>query len=179
MTAQAAIAAADALTSPLAEGLKIVRVDYADPAQGNALFRLLDLYARDPAGGGTPLDPALKAPLLAGLAATPGAFTLLAYIDRDAVGLANCFTGFSTFAAHPLVNIHDVAVDPAYRGRGIAKALFAQIEVVAREKGAVKITLEVLSGNEPAKALYRSLGYADYVLDPTQGSALFWQKALQ
>jgi ribosomal protein S18 acetylase RimI-like enzyme len=162
-----------------ADRLVIEQVDYADPAQGAALFRLLDLYARDPAGGGTPLEPGLKAPLLAGLAATSGAFTLLAYIDGEAVGLANCFTGFSTFAARPLVNIHDVAVDPAYRGRGIAKALFAQIETIARDKGVAKITLEVLSGNEPAKRLYRALGYDDYVLDPTQGTALFWQKALQ
>lgn len=162
----------------LSRPLQIARVDYADAGQGEALFRLLDHYAREPAGGGAPLDPAIRAPLLAGLVATPGAFSLLAHADGVAVGLANCFTGFSTFAARPLVNIHDIVVDSAWRGRGIGRALFARIEEEARALGAAKVTLEVLSGNAPAQALYRSLGYGDYVLDPHMGHALFWQKVL-
>jgi ribosomal protein S18 acetylase RimI-like enzyme len=40
------------------------------------------------------------------------------------------------------------------------------------------MTLEVLSGNKPALGLYRSLGFGDYVLDPAQGKAVFWQKSL-
>lgn len=159
--------------------LVIERVDYADPAQGADLFRLLDSYARDPAGGSAPLNPARKDALLAGLAATPNAFSLLAYLDGQAVGLANCFTGFSTFAMKPLVNVHDLAVDPDFRGRGIGRALFAAIEAEARAMGAAKVTLEVLNGNERAKGLYRSLGYGDYVLDPHMGQALFWQKVLK
>jgi ribosomal protein S18 acetylase RimI-like enzyme len=159
--------------------LAVERVDYADPEQGDALFRLLDSYARDPAGGGAPLNPGKKETLLAGLAATPNAFSLLAYLDGQAVGLANCFTGFSTFAMKPLVNVHDIAVDPDFRGRGIGRALFAAIEAEARAIGAAKVTLEVLSGNERAKGLYRSLGYGDFVLDPHMGQALFWQKVLK
>ena len=158
--------------------LVIERVDYADPAQGADLFRLLDHYARDPAGGGKALDPAMQDALLAGLAATPGAFSLIATLEDEAIGLANCFTGFSTFAAKPLVNIHDVVVADGHRGRGIGRALFAAIEAEARAIGACKITLEVLSGNTPAKALYRSLGYGDFILDPAIGAALFWQKSL-
>jgi ribosomal protein S18 acetylase RimI-like enzyme len=164
--------------SLLADPLTIAPVAYSDPAQAAALFRLLDLYAGDPAGGGRPLDPALAGPLSAGLAATPGAFSFLAYREGEAVGLANCFTGFSTFAARPLVNVHDIVVDPLVRGRGIGRALFRAIEAHARSIGACKVTLEVLSGNGPAKALYRSLGYGDYVLDPEKGHALFWQKVL-
>lgn len=92
---------------------------------------------------------------------------------------ANCFWAFSTFAAKPLVNIHDVVVDEKFRGKGIGRQLFAEIETVAREKDACKITLEVLSGNAPAKALYASLGYGDYALDPDKGHTLFWQKRLE
>ncbi|MBO9579768.1 MAG: GNAT family N-acetyltransferase [Sphingobium sp.] len=165
-------------TAVLAENLVIERVDYADPVHGDALFRLLDIYARDPAGGGEPLDLAKKGVLLAGLAATPNAFSLLAYLDGQAVGLANCFTGFSTFAMKPVVNLHDLAVDPDFRGRGIGRALFAAIESEARSLGAAKVTLEVLSRNDRAKRLYRSLGYGDYRLDPHMGQALFWQKVL-
>jgi len=165
--------------SVLADSLTIVRVDYTDATQGAALFRLLDIYATDIAGGGKPLDPALHAPLIAGLASTPGAFSLLAYVGEEAVGLANCFTGFSTFAVRPLVNIHDLAVAAEWRGRGIGRALLGAVEAHARELGAAKVTLEVLSGNEPAKALYRAVGFGDYVLDPEKGHALFWQKSLQ
>jgi ribosomal protein S18 acetylase RimI-like enzyme len=164
--------------SAVATLTRIEQVDYADPIEGAALFRLLDLYARDPAGGGKPLDPAMKDDLLAGLAATPGAFSLLAFVGAEAVGMANCFTGFSTFTARPLVNVHDIVVDPRFRGRGIGRALFGKIEEMARAIRAAKVTLEVLSANEPAKALYRSLGYGDYVLDPAKGHALFWQKVL-
>jgi len=89
-----------------------------------------------------------------------------------------CFTGFSTFAARPLVNIHDVCVLAPHRGRGVATALFRRIEDEARARDACKITLEVLSGNHNAKRLYTSLGYGDYTLDPETGHALFWQKRL-
>jgi ribosomal protein S18 acetylase RimI-like enzyme len=162
----------------MVDSLTIVRVDYSDAAQGAELFRLLDVYARDVAGGGVALDPSKQVAVLAGLAATPGAFSLLAYVDSEAVGLANCFTGFSTFAARPLVNIHDLSVSAEWRGRGIGRALLNAVEARAREIGAAKVTLEVLSGNEPAKALYRAVGFGDYVLDPEKGHALFWQKAL-
>jgi GNAT superfamily N-acetyltransferase len=112
------------------------------------------------------------------LAALPGALSLIAYVDEQPAGLANCFVGFSTFAARPLVNIHDLFVDARFRGTGIGRALFGRIESEATALGACKVTLEVLSGNGPAKSLYASLGYGDYALDPAQGTALFWQKRL-
>lgn len=111
------------------------------------------------------------------LAGNPHAFSLLARIDDEAVGLANCFMGYSTFAAAPLVNIHDLAVLPGHRGAGIGKALMAAIEAEALKRGACKVTLEVLSGN-PARHLYAACGYGDYQLDPATGHALFWQKRL-
>jgi ribosomal protein S18 acetylase RimI-like enzyme len=120
----------------------------------------------------------VRARLAAGLAAVPGAFAFLARLGTRPVGAAVCFVGYSTFAAAPLVNIHDICVLAPHRGRGIASALFARIEAEARARGACKITLEVLSGNDNAKRLYKSLGYGDYTLDPEAGHALFWQKRL-
>ncbi len=156
--------------------LSITKVDYTDPVQGTHLLDLLDSYARDPMGGGQPLSPETKANLLAKLAAQPTAFSLIAYADGEPAGLANCFFGFSTFAAKPLINIHDVVVKSEYRGKGIGRALFAEIEQIAAQANACKVTLEVLSGNHPAKALYASLGYGDYNLNPESGTALFWEK---
>ena len=164
--------------STLAPALAIEPADYANPRDAADLLKLLDTYARDPMGGGSPLTPEARERIVPGLAATPGAFSLIARIDGEAVGLANCFTAYSTFAAAPLVNVHDIAIAPAFRGRGLGRALLLAVEAEARVRGACKITLEVLSGNERAKALYLALGYGDYQLDPAAGHALFWQKKL-
>lgn len=152
--------------------------DYTDPRDAAALVALLNAYARDPMGGGEPLTEGVKARLIGDLAASPQAFSMLAWLDDQAVGLANCFMAYSTFAAAPIVNIHDFAVLPGHRGTGIGKALLAAIEAEALKRGACKITLEVLSGNDPAKRLYAANGYGDYQLDPAAGQALFWQKRL-
>jgi GNAT superfamily N-acetyltransferase len=164
------VIAADALTIGLA--------DYTDPRDAADVVALLDAYARDPMGGGAPLTQSVKARLAGDLAANPHAFSLLARLDDAAVGLANCFIGYSTFAAAPLVNIHDFAVVPGHRGAGIGRALLAAVEAEALKRGAIKITLEVLSGNHPAQRLYAANGYGDYQLDPAAGQALFWQKRL-
>jgi len=158
--------------------LTVDLADYADPRDGAALVGLLDAYARDPMGGGAPLSDHARANLVQGLAATPGAFSLIARLDDVPVGLGNCLAGYSTFAAAPIVNVHDMAVLPGHRGHGIGRALMAAIEREALKRGAVKITLEVLTGNDTAKGLYAACGFGDYVLDPEAGHALFWQKRL-
>jgi ribosomal protein S18 acetylase RimI-like enzyme len=157
--------------------LAITLADYRDARDAADVVALLDAYARDPMGGGEALAETSKARLTDDLAANPQAFSLIARIDERAVGLANCFMGYSTFAAAPLVNIHDLAVLPETRGRGVGKALLAAVEAEALKRGACKITLEVLSGN-PARHLYAAQGYGDYQLDPEAGTALFWQKRL-
>lgn len=164
--------------SALAAELTVELADYADPHDAADLLAALDAYASDPMGGGKPLPDDVLPQIVPGLAATPGAFSLVARLDGAVAGMANCFTGFSTFAARPLVNIHDLGVMPEHRGRGVGKALLAAIEAEAQKRGACKVTLEVLSGNEGAKALYRSLGYANYALDPAAGTAQFWEKKL-
>ena len=157
--------------------LSIGLADYSDLRDAADVVALLDAYARDPMGGSAPLADSVKARLVDDLAANPHAFSLLARAGEEAVGLANCFMGYSTFAAAPLVNIHDFAVLSGHRGAGIGKALMAAIETEALKRGACKITLEVLSGN-PARRLYEREGYGDYQLDPATGHALFWQKRL-
>jgi ribosomal protein S18 acetylase RimI-like enzyme len=56
--------------------------------------------------------------------------------------------------------------------------MLARAEAIARERGCCKMTLEVLEGNRTAQALYKSLGFAGYELDPEMGKAMFWQKLL-
>jgi len=150
--------------------------DYASASDASAVVDLLDAYARDPAGGGEPLSAYAREHLVAELAARPQAFSILAFDGDQPVGLVNCIEGFSTFQCKPLVNVHDVAVLASHRGCGVARQMLLKAEDMARERGAVKMTLEVLSGNASALALYRRLGYAGYQLDPAMGTAGFMQK---
>lgn len=159
--------------------ITVRRADYADVADAAAVVMLLDAYASDPAGGGEPLSDFAKANLVPSLAARPTAFSILAFDGAQPVGLVNCIEGFSTFACLPLVNVHDVAVLASHRGRRIGELMLALAEQVARERGACKLTLEVLSGNTGACRLYQRIGFENYQLDPTMGHAQFMQKWLE
>lgn len=158
--------------------IRIVRVDYANPAHAAALVDLMDSYARDPAGGSEALSDFARANLVSQLAARPFIFSVLALDGDTPVGLINAIEGFSTFACRPLVNVHDVIVLPGHRGRGIAAQMFAAVEAIAVERGACKLTLEVLEGNTAARKLYQRMGFAAYQLDPSMGHAQFLQKWL-
>lgn len=163
----------------------IRRVDYGNPHDAAALVELLDGYAQDVAGGGEPLRAEVKDGLAQALHQRADAFSVMAWTgDGGApnrqlpVGLVNCFEGFSTFACKPLVNVHDVVVVPAWRGHHIAQRMLQVVEGIARERGACKLTMEVLSGNHSALRAYAREGFAAYALDPQMGQAQFLQKLL-
>ncbi len=152
----------------------IAPADLDRPADRIAVVAVLDAYARDPMGGGAPLAPAVAAALPDRLAAVPQARVWLARDpDGTPVGVAVGFIGFSTFAARPLLNLHDLAVLASHRGRGIGRQLLATVEQAARALGCCKITLEVRDDNATAQALYRRVGYGDGA-----ASHRFWSKQL-
>lgn len=156
----------------------VLQASYSNPLHAKSLAFLLDHYARDAMGGGHALEPSTRENLALELSKRPQAFSVLAFIAGEPVGLVNCFEGFSTFSCQPLVNIHDVVVLEAFRGRGISQKMLAKVEEISRQRGCCKMTLEVLEGNAPAQAAYRKLGFAGYELDPQMGRAMFWQKVL-
>lgn len=158
--------------------VEIVRVDYHNPSHREAVLTLLNHYACDPMGGGEALPAATQATLLDEMAKRPQIYSFLAYVEGSPVGLVNCVEGFSTFAAKPLLNIHDIAVLDGFRGKGIAQQLLAAVEAEAKDRGCCKLTLEVLQGNKPAQLAYRKYGFAPYQLDAAMGKAEFWQKPL-
>jgi ribosomal protein S18 acetylase RimI-like enzyme len=139
--------------------MRILRADVADPGHQAAIIDLLDMYCRDEFGDGQPLSAAARASLIPGLVRHGGARVFLAYEGDAPIGLAICLVGFSSFRAKPLLNVHDIAVRPAARGRGIGRQLLAAIEADARELGCCKVTLEVRSDNHRAKALYEDAGF--------------------
>ena len=56
-------------------------------------------------------------------------------------------------------DIMNVAVAPEYRRRGIARQLLDRLRDLLAAQGVRSLTLEVRASNEPAIALYESLGY--------------------
>ncbi len=158
--------------------INFVTADFTQAKHAQALIFLMDAYAQDPMGGNAAIDPTILAQLPTILASRDDAFTVLAYADDTPIGLANCFVGFSTFAAKELVNVHDLVVVESHRYQGIGKALLAEVEKRALSRNACKITLEVLQNNAPARKAYQDVGFVPYELSPGAGVAEFWQKKL-
>ena len=162
----------------MSKNILVKQVDYLNPSDAVELVCLLDMYAQDPMGGSEALDERVKVRLCADLANHPGAVSWLAYVDHKPAGLLNAFKGFSTFKARPLMNVHDIAVDPVHRGQGVGQALLDAVEKYAVANDCCKLTLEVLSGNQVAQRSYQHFGFEQYALSAATGQALFMQKWL-
>ena len=158
--------------------ISITLVDYQDAQQMSHLIQQLSHYALDDMGGGEDLSAAVKQRLLIDLPQQQQNFSLLAWVGDECVGMTNCLWGYSTFAAQPLVNIHDLGVQKEYRGMGISTALLSAVETHASSRNACKVTLEVLGHNLIAKASYSKFGFNAYELSAGTGKAEFWQKYL-
>ncbi len=91
--------------------------------------------------------------MLSGVLTTPYQWSLLAEEDGKIYGYA-CL--FSLFETAELLNI---AVDTAYRGRGIGEKLLMAVHEKAKAMGAERILLEVRVSNAPAIAMYEKHGY--------------------
>jgi GNAT superfamily N-acetyltransferase len=139
--------------------LSIIEADLSNKKHADAILKVTNMYARDPMGLGTPLPEAVKKNLITRMKEFPGTLCFIAFFDEEPAGVANCFYGFSTFNASKLINIHDLAVMPGHRGKGIGEALLAAVEEKGKEEGCCKITLEVREDNR-AKALYERFGFS-------------------
>lgn len=158
--------------------IRVEPIDLDNPSHGHWLIELLEHYARDPMGGGSGLARDARERLVPALQKVSGYQGALAFIGREPVGLINCFAGFSTFAARPLLNVHDIVVRSERRGQGVARALLDWAQRLATELRCCKVTLEVLSNNRRALQVYERAGYRPYMLDPAAGQALLLQKIL-
>lgn len=61
----------------------------------------------------------------------------------------------------PAIFVYDVQIDEKLRGRGLGRAAMLLCEEEVRRRGIDRIELNVFGGNELARRLYRSLGYAE------------------
>ena len=83
---------------------------------------------------------------------------LIAEWDGAPVGFAVWYYSFSTFNGLPSLYVEDVFVEPAQRGRGIGRAIFAHLAARALAKGCGRMEWSVLDWNAPSIAFYRSIG---------------------
>jgi putative acetyltransferase len=108
--------------------------------------------------------------------AAPNVRLLIARLDGVAVGCVGLALGEPGQA-----EIKRLFVQPAARGRGIGRALMAQLEWLAAEEGVSLLQLETGVKQPEALSLYRALGYAErgpfgaYRPDPL---CLFMEKRL-
>jgi ribosomal protein S18 acetylase RimI-like enzyme len=160
------------------QGIYVIEADLNDARHQTAILQLVNAYARDPMGDGRDLPSAVQERLIPGLRQQPTSLVFLAFDALTPVGVAVCFLGFSTFAARPLINIHDLAVLPDYRGQGIGRLLLERVEAKGHELECCKLTLEVREDNHRAQGLYQQFGFGDAPDGPGPVRHWFLQKRL-
>lgn len=158
--------------------ITIQPVDFSSEEQRAAIVTLLESYADTPAGGSAGMTDEARQRVAADLAKHPTAVVLLAQSEQKPVGLAVGFGGYSTFTARKLLNLHDLVVAPAFRGRGIGTRLLEAVERHARGQGFGWLTLEVIGENTAAQRLYRRCGFIGGESITPATASLFLKKRL-
>jgi ribosomal protein S18 acetylase RimI-like enzyme len=79
----------------------------------------------------------------------------LAEVDRRPVG--TLMAGYDGHRGW----LYSLAVDPAHRRRGIARALLTRAEDALRARGCPKVNLQVAAANAGALAFWRHAGYLE------------------
>lgn len=135
------------------------------------MLQMLNAYMNDPMGGEQSLAEELAVKNIEGLKKQTNYVFFLAKCNHEIAGLANCFINFSTFKGKQLINIHDFAVDPKFRRKGIGKEMMNAIVDYCKQNDLCKVTLEVRYDNPKAQNLYKQLGFVE--CDPPMH---FWEK---
>jgi GNAT superfamily N-acetyltransferase len=89
---------------------------------------------------------------------SPRVFCDFAEWDGEPVGFAVWFVDFSTFSGRSGIYLEDLFVRPAYRGKGLGKALLQHLARTCVEKGWSRLQWAVLDWNKPSIEFYKSLG---------------------
>src|SRR5260370_30032604 len=88
----------------------------------------------------------------------PAVFAHVAAAGKEVVGFALWFLNFSTWLGGHGIYLEDLYVTPAMRGRGIGKALLAELAAICVRRGYGRLEWWVLDWNTPAVGFYRSIG---------------------
>jgi GNAT superfamily N-acetyltransferase len=105
----------------------------------------------------------------------PYAEAVIAEVEGEPAGFALFFHNYSTFQGRPGLYLEDLFVRPAYRGRGLGRALLVHLARLALARGCGRMEWAVLDWNAPAIAFYESLGarpMSDWTTYRLDGAAL-------
>jgi GNAT superfamily N-acetyltransferase len=92
-----------------------------------------------------------------GFGAAPRFRVLLPVWEGQVAGYAFFFDCYSSFSG-PGMFLEDIYVRPEFRGKGIGKALMAEVAAITLREGFWAMRWEVLDWNRPAIDLYKKLG---------------------
>jgi len=138
-----------------------------------AVYRELRLRAlrEDPEGYSDSYEEAVARPLavtqerLRAQAAADGSFTLGAF-EETLVGMVTIVRGDRIKLRHRALLVA-MYVAPEVRRQGVGRALVAEARArAARVPGLEQLHLFVVTSNEPALRLYRSVGFVTYGVEP-------------
>ena len=90
--------------------------------------------------------------------AQPRLFCDIAEWNGEPAGFSVWFLNFSTFRGRHGIYVEDLFVRPAFRGKGIGKALMARLAQRCVEEGYARFEWAVLDWNAPSIAFYKSIG---------------------
>lgn len=145
----------------------------SNPVHQEAFIKLMNCYRTDPMGGAGLMTDEESRKIIGDLLMHPTYSGYFVRAGEEFIGLANCFTNYSTFKAKPLLNIHDFIVVSEWRGKKAAEFLLVEIGKYLKLKGYCRINLEVRNDNPRAQALYKRVGFHD-----CEPPMYFWEKYL-
>jgi ribosomal protein S18 acetylase RimI-like enzyme len=134
-----------------------MRVWPADAGEVDAVARLMARF-RDHLGREEPTDGEIRASAERILVDDRAQF-LLATGDSEPLGVCQLRYRWSVWTTADDCWLEDLFVVPEGRRLGLGRALVNAALVAARERGCVRIELDVDEDNEAALALYRSCGF--------------------
>ena len=99
---------------------------------------------------------------------------LTARADGRVIGYCGLLQSFDE------ADITNVAVSPAYRGRGVGYRMLSELMEAGKTRGIERYTLEVRVSNQAALALYEKLGFAsvgvrkNFYEKPKEDAVIMW-----
>ena len=117
-----------------------------------------------------PRTPADYAAFLAPQLEKPDVAVLVADESGDVIGYAYAaIEGYDYMALRgPAGVVHDVLVEPGYRGRGVGRSLLDAALAFLKARGAPRVVLTTAEGNEAAQRLFARAGFRRTMIEMTR-----------
>lgn len=134
-----------------------ISIRQAEPSDSALIFALVnEIAAYEKLSGEVDATEQQIAATL--FASEPRVLCDIAEWNGEPVGFALWFLNFSSFRGRHGIYLEDIFVRPAFRQRGIGKALLARLARLCVERGFARFEWSVLDWNTPSIDFYRAMG---------------------